>query len=130
MQIGEAGAVDIPRRNDQYGDAVDVAQGLNGQIFLTKPAPIWRWRDAVQHEFAARMQWTLRQRDANFTTSHPPVMSVSGSCGSAALKVMVEAGETVTLDASASYSPDPTLASMLLGSSTMSLLRTRRSPAK
>jgi hypothetical protein len=36
----------------------------------------------------------------------PPMVIVNGSCGLAALQVMVEAGETVTLDASASYSPD------------------------
>jgi hypothetical protein len=36
----------------------------------------------------------------------PPMVIVNGSCGPAALQVMVEAGETVTLDASASYSPD------------------------
>jgi hypothetical protein len=52
------------------------------------------------------MKWTLRRRDANSTASLPPVMSVDGSCGSAALQVMVEAGESVTLDASGSYSPD------------------------
>jgi hypothetical protein len=34
-------------------------------------------------------------------------MSVNGSCGPAALQVMVEPGELVTLDASASYSPNP-----------------------
>jgi hypothetical protein len=90
----------------QYSDAVDVAQGLNGQIFLTNHASIWRWRDAVQHEFSARMQWTLYPKGVNSTASHPPMMSVNGSCGPAALQVMVEAGETVTLDASASYSPD------------------------
>jgi hypothetical protein len=33
-------------------------------------------------------------------------MIVNGPCGSAALRVVVEAGESVTLDASASYSPD------------------------
>jgi hypothetical protein len=75
-------------------------------MFLTNHASIWRWRDAVQHEFAARMKWTPRPRDAKFPVSHSPVMSVNGSCGSAALQVVVEAGETVTLDASGSYSPD------------------------
>jgi hypothetical protein len=92
----------------QYSDAVDIAQGLNGQIFLTNHASIWRWRAAVQHEFAARMQWTLGPKDANNSTiSHPPVISVNGSRGPASLQVMVKPGELVTLDASASYSPDP-----------------------
>jgi hypothetical protein len=54
------------------------------------------------------MQWTLGPKDANNSTiSHPPVISVNGSRGPASLQVMVKPGELVTLDASASYSPDP-----------------------
>jgi hypothetical protein len=106
--------------------------GLNGQIFLTNPAPIWRWRDAIQHEFAARMQWTLRPRDANSTTSHPPVsdgrqrilrISRSESHGRGRRDCHARQLQRHTR-------PTPTLASMLLGSSTTSLVRARRSRAK
>jgi hypothetical protein len=90
----------------QYGDAVDMAQGLNGESFLTNHASVWRWRDAFQHEFAARMQWTLSAWSPDSYTTHPPVVSLNGSCGAAALNLNISAGEQVTLDASASYSPD------------------------
>lgn len=91
----------------RYGDVVDVAQYFNGQNFLINHASVWRWRDAVQHGFAARMQWTLRPRNANSTkSSFTTAMNVNGSCGSAALLLTAEAGETVTLDASETYSPD------------------------
>ncbi|KAF2114011.1 hypothetical protein BDV96DRAFT_600754 [Lophiotrema nucula] len=64
----------------QYGDAVDVVQGLNGQTFTSNQATIWRWRDAFQHEFAARIQWTLAPDGPESNTSHPPIVVVNGSC--------------------------------------------------
>ena len=43
-------------------------------------ATIWRWRTAFQHDFAARMDWTVRTpRDAN----HNPVVVVNGQAGKA-----------------------------------------------
>jgi hypothetical protein len=134
MQIGEAGAVStsLDAMTSTAMPWTSPRAGLNGQIFLTHPAPIWRWRDAVQHESAARMQWTLRPRDANPTTSHPLVsdgrqrilrISRSESHGRGRRGCHARQLQRHTR-------PTPTLASMLLGSSTTSLVRARRSRAK
>ncbi|CAN9169833.1 unnamed protein product [Alternaria alternata] len=90
----------------QYGDAVDMAQGVNGEMFLTNHASVWRWRDAFQHEFAARMQWTLSPWSPGSNTTHPPVVLLNGTSGPDALHLNVSGGEKVTLDASDSYSLD------------------------
>ncbi|KNG45519.1 cellulose-binding protein [Stemphylium lycopersici] len=89
----------------QYSDAVDAVEGQNGELFRTNHATIWRWRDAFQDEFAARMQWTLGANSTKPTT-HPPIVNVNGSCAPKALQLNVQAGENITLDASATYSPD------------------------
>ncbi|KAF2184119.1 DUF1593-domain-containing protein [Zopfia rhizophila CBS 207.26] len=97
----------IPLDSDaQYSDTVDYVQGVNGQTFGTNHATIWRWRDAFQHEFAARMQWTLEANGPGSNTTHPPVVVVNNSCGSSALKLNVSVGQNITLDASTTFSPD------------------------
>lgn len=59
---------------------------------------VWRWRVAIQNDFAARMDWTvLPPRDAN----HPPVPRLRH--GNA---ISVRSGGHVTLDAAASSDPD------------------------
>ena len=56
---------------------------------------------------SARVQWTLQ---ANYSGgSHPPVVSVNGSCGSDPLILDVQPEQVITLDASATYDPDANL---------------------
>jgi len=90
----------------QYHDAIDQVIGHNGELFKSNQATVWRWRSAYQNEMAARMQWTLRPYMRSSNVTHPPVLVVNGSCGSEPLAYSVEQGNTVTLDASASYDPD------------------------
>lgn len=95
----------------QYGDAADAVLGLNGKSYDTNHATIWRWREEFQHEFAARMQWTLAPNDPSSNApssnaTHPPVVVVNDSCGSEALELNVNVGDSIVLDASASWSPD------------------------
>jgi hypothetical protein len=53
----------------------------------------WRWVPAAQNDFAARMDWCVKEfKDAN----HPPVAKVKGL-----LKRDVKSGETVKLEATA-----------------------------
>jgi len=60
--------------------------------------PIWRWVDAMQNDFAARAEWSVKPyREAN----HAPVVQVNG-----ALDRTVHAGETVTLSVEGSTDPD------------------------
>lgn len=88
----------------QGGDAfprVTSADTVNG--VTSDHATIWRWREAFQHDFAARMSWTVKSfEDAN----HPPVPAVNGDETLAPLIIETTVGETVTLDAAASSDPD------------------------
>lgn len=88
-----------------FADTADHVVGKSGRTYTSNHATIWRWRRAYQSEFAARMQWTLHG-SVDARTSHPPVVVVNGSCGSRALELEVEAGSSVTLDASESYDVD------------------------
>ncbi|KAJ5916374.1 hypothetical protein N7504_000389 [Penicillium tannophilum] len=91
--------------NGHFSDTTDEVVGLDGQKHKSNQATIWRWRDAFQTDFAARMQWSLSSdlRKAN----HHPVVVLNGSKGVEPLRFELEAGSTFQLDASASYDPDP-----------------------
>lgn len=86
-----------------FGDTFDYVRGLNGDTFVSNKATIWRWREAFQAEFAARMQWTIENSTA---IQHPPVVVVDGDCGFQPLITQVNPSEVIKLDASASFSPD------------------------
>jgi hypothetical protein len=59
---------------------------------------IWRWRAAIQNDFAARMDWTnLPPKQAN----HPPVPRLRHADA-----ISVKAGARFTLDAGGSSDPD------------------------
>jgi hypothetical protein len=59
---------------------------------------IWRWRVAIQNDFAARMDWTTKPRaDAN----HPPVPRLRH-----ANTLAVRSGARLVLDATGSEDPD------------------------
>lgn len=59
---------------------------------------LWRWREELQNDFAARMTWCHKDpKNAN----HPPVARLSSP-----ERITVRSGETFSLDGSASYDPD------------------------
>jgi hypothetical protein len=77
---------------------VGSADTVNG--VTSDQATIWRWRTAFQHDFAARMDWTIRPfKGAN----HPPVPEL-------VVKTMIvspkEETKSVDLDGSGSTDPD------------------------
>jgi len=59
---------------------------------------LWRWREAIQNDFAARMLWTTR---APAEANHAPVVRLAHPGA-----LHVRAGDWITLDASASTDPD------------------------
>ena len=90
--------------SSHYSDAVDRVKGADGRIYTSNHAAIWRWRNAFQDDFAARIKWTMTPE---FTkVNHHPVVAVNGDFGLHPLRLEAEAGETITLDASATYDPD------------------------
>jgi Cellulose-binding Sde182, nucleoside hydrolase-like domain/Cellulose-binding protein Sde0182, C-terminal domain len=81
----------------------DTVTGIDGQAHTTDQATIWRWRTAFQHDFAARMDWTVRApRDAN----HNPVVVVNGQPGKAPIAVDATRGVPFVLDAAGTRDPD------------------------
>ena len=68
-----------PETRPLWTDAVDEVRGTDGR-WHTSNATIWRWRSAYQHDFAARMDWTIkpyaeanhpRSRSSRTPTSFP-----------------------------------------------------------
>ena len=81
----------------------DSVNGTDGQPHISDQATIWRWREAFQHDFAARMHWTI----ADYAhANHNPVLEVNGQSGTAPIELDAEVGKPITLDASKSYDPD------------------------
>jgi len=59
---------------------------------------LWRWRGAVQNDFAARTDWTTKPYNA---ANHPPIARIAGS-----ETLTVRSGQAFDLDASPSRDPD------------------------
>jgi hypothetical protein len=81
----------------------DTVTGADGRTHVSDQASIWRWRDAFQNDFAARMDWTVRDfAHAN----HNPLVVVNGAAGTAPVELDATAGQTITLDAAGTRDPD------------------------
>ncbi|MEJ0085646.1 MAG: nucleoside hydrolase-like domain-containing protein [Pseudomonadota bacterium] len=81
----------------------DTVIGADNKPHVSDQATIWRWREAFQNEFSARMDWTFK---TYATANHPPVAVVAGATGTAPIYLDAEAGQSVLLDASGSTDPD------------------------
>jgi hypothetical protein len=82
----------------------DEVTAENGCTHTSDQATIWRWREAYQHDFAARMDWCVAERfeDAN----HNPRVVVNGYEGKDVLRMRVSPGDEVTLGAAGTTDPD------------------------
>ena len=81
----------------------DTVIGTDGRTYVSDQATIWRWRREFQHDFAARMAWTVKPYgEAN----HNPSLSVNGSGGTVPIVIDAEVGRPVALDAAPSRDPD------------------------
>lgn len=97
---GRYSLVDISGRSQHYADTTDYVVGLDNKTHVSNKATIWRWRDAYQNDFAARMQWTVK----NFNeTQHSPIAVVNGSTSVKPFKISAKVNEQIVLDASSSY---------------------------
>jgi hypothetical protein len=85
-------------------EARDTVRTGDGREHRSVQATIWRWREAYQHDFAARMDWCVAEEyeDAN----HNPRAVVWGNETRKPQFRRVRLGEEVTLDASGSSDPD------------------------
>jgi hypothetical protein len=81
----------------------DSVVGIDGKTYTSDQATIWRWREAYQNDFAARMDWTIADvAHAN----HNPDVIVNGVDGKAPLMIDARVGTAVSLDASKSRDRD------------------------
>ena len=82
-----------------WTDTADTYTGNNGQTVTNNVCTIYRWREAVQNDFAARMRWTetSKYEEAN----HAPVVRLDR-------EPVIEAkmGELIRVSAKESYDPD------------------------
>ena len=70
----------------------DTVTGVDGKCYTSDQATIWRWREAFQHDFAARMDWTINDvAQAN----HNPDVVVNGVEGKAPLMLDAKVGTPV-----------------------------------
>ena len=81
----------------------DTVVGSDGKNYTSDQATIWRWRQAFQHDFAARMDWTIKDVSQ---ANHNPDVVINGGDGKAPLMLDAVAGTAVVLDASKSRDRD------------------------
>jgi len=76
----------------------------DGRKEASNQATIWRWRQAYQHDFAARMDWNVA--DDFKKTNHNPVLVLNGNESKAVATANLKPGEKVQLSAKGSSDPD------------------------
>lgn len=78
--------------------AIGRAARQDTAVYRGNHVTLWRWREDVQHDFAARMDWTVKgPRQAN----HPPVPRLATPDS-----FTVRSGDVFALDASGTTDPD------------------------
>ncbi|WP_455810658.1 nucleoside hydrolase-like domain-containing protein [Pseudomonas graminis] len=84
-------------------NAADTVTGADGKQYTSNHATIWRWREAFQHDFAARMDWSIKDYAS---ANHNPIAVVNGKDGKEPVTLKVKAGTTINLTAEGSHDPD------------------------
>jgi hypothetical protein len=67
-------------------------------------APVFRWREAFQNDFAARMDWSIT--DSYDSANHNPIAAFKGDTGREIVEMVASSGEEVELSAAGSSDPD------------------------
>lgn len=87
-----------PETRPLWNNAQDEVFGLDSSWHTDNKATIWRWRQAYQNDFAARMDWTIKPyKEGN----HPPVPMLKNE-----EVISAKAGDTIRLSAAGSTDPD------------------------
>ena len=88
-----------PESRPIWTDAEDEVLGVDSKWHEGNHETIWRWREAFQKDFAARMDWTVAE--AYEKANHPPIAKVDHET-----RIVAKKGERVTLSAKGSSDPD------------------------
>lgn len=81
-----------------WTNAVDEVLGVDSCWHTDNKATIWRWREAFQNDFAARMDWTIKSYDE---ANHPPIPKLNHDS-----ILTAKVGERIELSALGSVDPD------------------------
>ena len=87
-----------PETRPFWSDAEDEVVGVDGLWHTSNKTTIWRWRQAYQNDFAARMDWTIRPYAK---ANHPPIAALNH-----AETLSAKPGERIDLSARGSTDPD------------------------
>jgi len=87
-----------------WTNAVDEVVGIDGGRYTSNYATIWRWRQAYQNDFAARIDWSNTASKTN--ANHNPVAAYRGNASDDIIHIEVQKGDQVELDATGSKDPD------------------------
>jgi hypothetical protein len=85
-------------------DSRDTVVAENGMSYTSDQATIWRWREAYQNDFAARMDWCVAE--ALKKANHNPVAAFQADTSKAVARMQVTSGARVTLSAAGTRDPD------------------------
>lgn len=87
-----------PESRPIWTDAEDEVLGVDERWHEGNHETIWRWREAYQNDFAARMDWTIKDyKEAN----HPPTVKIKGET-----LLLAKKGQKIELSAEGSSDPD------------------------
>jgi hypothetical protein len=90
---------DEPETREIWTNANDsVVSEVDKKKYGGNRETIWRWRTAFQHDFAARMDWTVK---SYAECNHPPVVKLAH-----ADRFTVKSGQTFHLNAKGTSDPD------------------------
>ena len=78
-------------------------EGADGRMHVSDQATIWRWREAFQHDLAARMDWTVVPLER---ANHAPSVTLNGVPGVEPLLMEATVGQPLVLDAAGTSDRD------------------------
>ncbi|MHC4842627.1 MAG: DUF1593 domain-containing protein [Planctomycetota bacterium] len=93
-----------PETRPIWTNAVDEVVGVDGKHYTSNYATIWRWRQAYQHDFAARIDWS--NTDTFSKANHQPVAGFAGNTSRDIVHIKAKNNENITLSATGSTDPD------------------------
>ncbi|KZL72654.1 hypothetical protein CT0861_07421 [Colletotrichum tofieldiae] len=70
-----------------YADSVDAIKGVSGRTIMSSQATVWRWREAFQNDFAARLKWSASSKFHD--APHAPVVVLNGDRSRKVVKMVV-----------------------------------------
>ncbi len=87
-----------------YTNSRDTVEAQDGSIHTTAQATIWRWREAFQYDFAARMDWCVA--DQYEEANHNPITILNHQSGKEIVEIVVHPGDKVELTSEGSKDAD------------------------